>query len=412
MKRNRKNKRSKRANGEGCIRQLKDGRWEARITDGYTSDGKQHWKTFSSKKQSVVIKKLDDYKTNRDKFKDENIVKYTISQWLNIWYETYVINNVRISTRISYESIINNHLIHYIGNIKLVNLSKIDIESMYNKLIKCSKNRTNGNGLSVKTVRNIHLVLHEALQEALELGYINKNPADIAKVPTLKNLNQKKKEIEIYLKDEQKKLIEISKKDKIYGTVVIMALYTGMRKGEILGLQWDDINFENKTINVNKQLSRLKDYETTTSRRTKLFIQYNTKTNNSTRIIPMAKTLEDILKQQKELQQEYKRKLGKKYYKYNMVFCREDGYYLDPDTVLSKYQQLAKKAGIKKCTFHALRHTFATRALESNMSPKVVSKILGHTSVQFTLDTYTHVLSELQIDEMGKLDKYLNTILI
>lgn len=412
MKNDSKNKRSKRANGEGCIRQLKDGRWEARITDGYTSEGKQHWKTFSGKKQSIVIKKLDDYKTNRDKFKDENIVKYTISQWLNIWYETYVINNVRISTRVSYESIINNHLIPYIGNIKLVNLSKIDIESMYNKLIKNDKKKTNRSGLSVKTIRNIHLVLHEAMKEAFELGYINKNPADIAKVPTLKNLNQKKKEIEIYSKEEQKKLIEISKNDKIYGIVVIVALYTGMRKGEILGLQWDDINFDNKTISVNKQLSRLKDYEGNTGKRTKLFIQYNTKTNNSTRIIPMSSSLENILKKQNELQQKYKRKLGKAYYKYNMVFCREDGYYLDPDTVLSKYQELAKKAKIKKCTFHALRHTFATRALESNISPKVVSKILGHTSVQFTLDTYTHVLSELQIDEMNKLDQYLNTIAI
>lgn len=408
----RENKRNKRANGEGCIRQLPDGRWEARITDGYTPEGKQHWKTFSSKKQSVVIQKLNDYKVNRDKFNNDNIVKYSMTQWLNIWYDTYVTNNVRNLTRSSYEGIIKNHLIPYIGNINLIDLKKVDIEKMYSELLLKGRKDNAKGGLSVKTVRNIHLVLHKALEEAYEREYIEKNPASIAKVPTMKSLNVQKREIQVYSKDEQMKLINMAKEDKIYGTVVIFALYTGMRKGEILGLQWDDIDFENKTIRINKQLTRLKNYDSNAETKTKLDIQYNTKTSNSTRIIPMSDSLENILKGQLQLQKENKRAFGNLYQNSKMVFCREDGHYLDPDTVLDKYHKLVEKAKVKKCTFHALRHTFASRALESNISPKVVSKLLGHSSVQFTLDTYTHVLSELQVNEMDKLDKYLNSIAI
>lgn len=411
MEKNKKRK-NKRANGEGCIRQLSNGRWEARITDGYKPNGQQHFKTFSSKKQSVVIEKLNKFKESKKMFNSDTAVKYKMREWLNIWYETYVKNNVRTSTRISYEGIIKNHLIPNIGYINLIDLKKVDIEKMYNKLLINGRKDNKRGGLSIKSIKNIHLVLHKALQEAVEREYIEKNPASIAKVPTMKCLNIQKEEIEIYSKDEQIKLINSAKEDKIYGTVVIFALYTGMRKGEILGLQWSDVDFENKTININKQLNRLKNYENYEEKRTTLGLQYNTKTDNSTRKIPMSDSLINILKEHYEMQNEYKKMFGRTYFNHNMVFCKENGEYLDPTTVLVKYKQLTKKAEIKRCTFHALRHTFATRALESDIPPKVVSSILGHASVQFTLDIYTHVLNELKLDEINKLDKYINSLAV
>ena len=401
-------KRKKRANGEGCIRQLKDGRWEARITDGYDEFGKQHWQTFSSKSQSVVIAKLKEFQANKEQFKSEKAVKYKMREWLKIWYETYVKYNVRPSTRASYEGIINNYLISYIGNINLVDLKKVDLEHMYSKLLTVSIAGKKNNGLSVKTIKNIHLVIHKALQEALEREYIFKNVADIAKVPTLKSQNISKKEIEIYSQEEQNKLINVAKNDNVYGIVIIFALFTGMRKGEILGLQWSDIDFENQTINVNKQLSRLKNYDTPETSKTILAIQYNTKTNNSTRKVAMCDSLKKILENHYIKQKKYKKIFGNNYKNNNMVFCREDGSYLDPDTLLSKYKALVYKANIRPCTFHALRHTFATRALESGIPAKVVSTTLGHSSVQFTLDIYTHVLDDVKLDEINKLDIFLS----
>lgn len=409
MRNNKKKK--KRANGEGCIRQLSDGRWEARITDGYLPNGKQHWKTFSSKKQSVVIEKLNKFKEQRKKFNSDTAVNYKIKEWLIIWYDTYVKNNVRISTRISYEGILINHLIPNIGHIKLTDLKKTDIEKMYNKLLLDGRKDKKG-GLSVKSIKNIHLVLHKALQEAVEREYIDKNPASISKVPTMKNLNLEKKEIEIYSKEEQIKLINIAKNDDIYGTVVIFALETGMRKGKILGLKWSDVDFEKRMIIVSKQLSRLKNYDNYITQKTIISIQYNTKTSNSTRKVPISKELLKVLKEHYNKQKEYKKVFGESYKNNDMVFCREDGDFLDPDTVLWKYKQLSEKAQVKKCTFHALRHTFATRALESDVSPKVVSSILGHSSVQFTLDTYTHVLNDLKLNEIDKIDAYINSVAI
>lgn len=402
-------KRKRRAKGEGCIHQLKDGRWEARITIGYNQKGQAIQKTFSSKRQDVVVRKLNEFKAEMKKFDNNYATNYTVKQWLNIWYDNYVIYNVKISTRVSYEGIIKNHLIPHIGNIKLVNLRKTQIEEMYNKLLISTSTKK---GLSVSTVENIHLVLHKALQEALEREYIIKNPASIAKVPTMKSQNIKKEEIEIYSKSEQAKLIEIAKQDDTYGIVVIFALYTGMRKGEILGLQWSDINFDNKTISVNKQLRRVKNYDDYENKKTILGLEYNTKTENSTRIIPMLDVLAEYLKQHYEHQQVYKKFLGNNYNDNNMVFCKANGSFLDPDTVLSKYHKLSEKANIKKCTFHALRHTFATRALESKMPIKVLSSILGHSKVEFTLEVYTHVLDELKTQEMDKLEDYLKSIAV
>lgn len=404
-------KRKKRANGEGCIRLLPTGYWEARITNGYNTEGKQKFKTFTSKKQSVVIDKLNQFKKDRDKLSYNNVIKYTTGQWLNLWYENYVIDNVRPSTRVSYESIIKNHLIPYLGNIKLVNLKKVDIEKTYKDILKGKRKDNKKGNLSVKTLKNIHLTLSKSLKEAFKLDYISKNPAEQVTLPTLKGLNLKKKEIQIYSKAEEQQLIKVCKDDKIYGSVVIFALFTGMRKGEILGLQWDDIDFKNNIISVNKQLSRLKDYSENRKSKTKLCIQYNTKTSNSTREIIMLDYIKKLLMEQYKMQKQCKKRLGNAYYNYNMVFSREDGYYLDPDTVLSKYRDLAKKANIKLCTFHALRHTFATRALESKMKPKALSKILGHSNVGFTLDTYTHVLEDLNRTEMDKLDNYLKDVI-
>ena len=195
-----------------------------------------------------------------------------------------------MSTRSSYEMIINRHLNPYIGHIKLVDLKKSDIEAMYRKLITSGRVRGTG-GLSVKSVRNISLVLHKALDEAMKREYIIKNPTSIANVPTMRSENISKEEIEILTKEEQKRLMAVCEND-VYGIGIITVLYTGLRLGELLGLQWSDINFEENTIEINKQVNRLKDYSEEAPAKTRLGIQHNTKTRTSCRTV----ALNDILK--------------------------------------------------------------------------------------------------------------------
>lgn len=198
----------KRGNGEGCIRLTKEGYWEARLMIGYNTKGSPKYKTFSSKTRGEVVKKLSDYKEYQKTLKPEVVCQDTVAQWLNKWMIEYVEKNVKTSTRVSYEGMVKNQLIPHLGHIKLTELKKADIETMYNELLVNGKADGTG-GLSVKTVNNVKVCLHKALQTALENEYIVKNPADIAKVPTLKSTNSNKKEIEILTKQEQQDLLAV-----------------------------------------------------------------------------------------------------------------------------------------------------------------------------------------------------------
>lgn len=395
----------RRGNGEGCITQLKTGVWEARIMIGYNEKGKPKFKTFTSKKRGTVSQKLADYIANTKSSTPESVCQDTVAKWLNKWLIEYVQQNVKTSTRVSYEGIVKNQLMPHLGHIKLGELKKVDIEDMYNKLL--INGRADGKGgLSIKTVNNIAVCLHKALQTAFENEYIVKNPASIAQVPTLKRVNGQKKEIEILTKQEQKALMSVCDNSS-YGVGIITALYTGVRLGELLGIMWNDIDFDRKTISITKQVNRLHDYSPNAKAKTRLGIQDDTKTKTSNRIISISDDLLNYLLKYKNEQEECIKKWGGAYNNLGLVFAREDGYYIDPTTFRDRYVKILSVAGLKPYTFHALRHTFATRALEAGVPVKVLSKILGHASVQITMDTYQHVLPELQNDAMNKIANYI-----
>ena len=396
----------RRGNGEGCIHQLKDGSWEARIMIGRNTNGNPKFKTFTSKKRNVVATKLADYIANR-KDEPQNAADYTMEKWLLKWFDDYVDKNVKLSTKVSYEGIIKNHLIPQIGHIKLSNLKKVDIDKMYRTLLSSGRADRKG-GLSVKTIRNVALVLHKALSEAVKCEYITRNPADIASVPTLRSENSSKKDIEVLSKTDQQSLMAACGED-VYGVAILTALYTGLRKGEFLGLKWSDIDFQAKTMTISRQLNRLKDYSPNAKAKTRLRLQEDTKTQSSHRTIAMPDSLVEILLGHRERQKNAKKSWGKSYQENDMVFAREDGYYIDPTTFGDHYQKVLNKAGLGHYTIHALRHTFATRALEAGIPIKVVSQILGHAGVQITMETYSHVLPDLQSQSMNKVANYIDT---
>jgi integrase len=182
-----------------------------------------------------------------------------------------------------------------------------------------------------------------------------------------------------------------------------------MQLGELLGLQWSDIDFVNRTISISRQLNRLKDFDPKATAKTKLGIQDDVKTVMSYRVISIAPTIITLLQSYKARQDIESKKWGKAHKKLQMVFAREDGYYIDPSTFRQQYKLVLKKAGLKNCTVHALRHTFATRALEAGVPIKVVSNILGHAGLQITMDTYSHVLPQLQDDAMLRIAEYISS---
>lgn len=386
---------AKRANGEGYIYKKKN-HYEARITKGYDKNGNQLFKYFSSKTRTELIAKLDKYKAEKLNGTYIEDKKITVGQWLDEFYNTHVVNRVTLSTQVNDESIIKHHLKPFIGRIKLSELKGRSVQQMYNQML--IDGRVDGKGgLNPKTVRNIHITLHKALEQAVKDDLIIKNPLKSVTLPRMK-----KKEIQILTPEEQKKLNHACLEHP-WGIAILLTLYSGMRKGEVLGLTWNNIDFDNRKLYVTQQLTRIKDYRKDATAKTMLGIIDDTKTKTSKRIIYIAPVIMEELKKHKEKQSREKLKWSYEYKDFNMVFCREDGHYIDPGTFRDFYLRTLKKAQIAPKTFHALRHTFATRALEINSNIKTVSEILGHASIQITLDTYSHVSKDLQEETMQKM---------
>lgn len=394
-----------RGNGEGNIRKKANGRWEARVTVGRNDDGSQKMKYFSGKTRIEVSEKLAAFLNESKKGTYIEPNKYTVSNWLDEWYENHVINSVKQSTRVSYEMIIRQHLKPNFGQYKLSDLKSSTIQGVYNKLLKSG--RTDGRGgLSQKTICNIHRVFRKALQVAFTNDLITKNVAADGRVtlPEIKN----KKEIRVFTTQEQRQIEKACETERL-GMAIVLDLYTGLRKGELLALQWDDIDFEKRTIKINKQLNRLKSFKENSKSKTELKISSYTK-NGENRIISVSPAIIKKLEIYKEDEVENKNKWGSVHQNKNLVFCHENGSFIDPKTFDKFFKKILEKAGIENGHPHALRHTFATRALEAGIPVKVVSQILGHSNIQITLDTYSHVLPELQEEAMQIItDKFLET---
>lgn len=388
-------KRRRNPNGYGCVRyDKKSGRWVASITTGYNDKGKQKFKNFSSKTQQEVIKKLDVFK---EKMKSGVCIEYTnmtLGEWMDYWHENYVAHRVKIKTRCDYESSIRCHIKPRMGKIKLAELKGLQVQQFYNDLSKNGKLIGKGGGLAPKTIKNVHIALHRALEEAVNNDLIMKNPLKGVTLP-----KQVSKPIEILSLEEQKKLIEKCF-DHPWGRAIFVTLFSGMRLGEVLGLTWKDIDFKNNYISISKEVGRIQNFDPNIESKTVLCLRNETKTSSSNRKIAIASQVMEKLQEYKKEQEKQRKEWGNAYNNLNMVFCREDGNLIDPKTFQTFYLKTLKKAEIGHKRFHALRHTFATRALEANSNIKVVSEILGHASIQITLDTYSHVSPALQKDTM------------
>lgn len=398
-----KPKRKKRPNGEGGLR-FKNGRWEATFTVGFKKDGTQDFKYFSSKSQQVTLKKLNDFKEQFKKGLSSDNTQIRLEEWLDNWYNNYIVGKVGVKTRCDYESSIRCHIKPKLGKMKLIELKNMHIQRFYNDLLEKGSLRKDGKGLSPKSVRNIHVALHQALEQAVNNDIIMKNPTRGIKLPASdKNTRTSLTE------DEEKTLIK-NCFDHPWGMIILLALFSGMRHGEILGLTWADIDFENNTIRISKQARREQNFDENIKSKTLLKISDKTKTESSNRTIAISPAIMEKLKEYKTAQDKTKKKWKEAYNDLNLVFCREDGSIADQKAVGTFLSDTLDKAKITtKITFHELRHTFATRASDYNSNIKSVSSILGHANTNVTLNVYTHDSQEAQQAVMQNMtDKLLS----
>lgn len=375
----------KRANGEGSIRKRKDGRWEGRYTAGHNLEtGKPIYRNVLGKTQAEVKEKLKTAIQETQSLDFSKTGQYTLGQWMDVWYENYAKIKVRPSSHQTYKGYIENHIKPNIGDIPLEKLTTLDLQRLYKTLLANGRvdrleSKGQPKGLSPKTVRNIHQILSSALKLAQEQRIILTNPAEGCALPKVEHREMKT------LPVEQLQSFLREAKDSGVFELYYLELATGLRRGELLGLKWEDIDLEHGDLRVRRQIARINGK----------VVEAPLKTKNAYRTLPLAEDTISILKEQKK-------KVGSSPW----VFPSATGGPISPDSVLHMLHRVLKRAGLPKVRFHDLRHTFATLALQNGVDIKTVSGMLGHFSAGFTLDTYAHVTTSAQkaaANTMGKL---------
>ena len=381
----------KRANGEGNIRKRSDGRWEGRYTAGYDPQtGKRIIKNVLGKTQAEVKAKLAKALEDSKELDIVRTDEYTVAEWLRLWYELYAEPNVRPTTAASYRRNIELHVIPHIGDIKLNRLTSRELQKFYKDLLESGRLREaqkeKNPGLSNSTVRGIHMMLHNALDRAVRERLILRNPTEDCIIPKLE-----KKEMKILRPEDIKAYLAAAERRGVL-PMFYLELVSGVRKGELVALLWDDLDIEQRTISVSKQALSRPGGEIVVNR---------PKTENSIRAISIPQEAVDLLveEHQKHPDNPYmfpSPKTGEMYY---------------PDSVVNLHKKLLQDAGLGHIRFHDLRHTFATMALQNGVDVKTVSAMLGHYDAGFTLRTYTHATRQMQEQAAEKMGSFMTQVM-
>ena len=377
----------KRANGEGSIRKRSDGRWEGRYTVGYDENGKVKMKNVLGKTQAEVKEKLKE-KIEEAKVLDvSKSESYTVAEWAALWFEVYAKPNIRERTADYYNRYITKHIVPCLGDIKLNKLTGRQIQKMYNDLLDHGRERVSQKeknpGLSGTYVHGVHVMLHNCLNWAVKERFIVSNPADDVIVPKID-----KKEMKILPPEQVKAYLKAA---SVRGVLPLfyLELTSGLRKGEIAALLWSDLDVENCTLSVTKQLMSSRDGELKITQ---------PKTATSVRLISLPQETVELLKEEHS-----KHPLNI----YMFPSPRTGGMY-HPDSIVKLHEKILNDAGIEHLRFHDLRHSFATYALQSGADVKTLSCMLGHYSAGFTLNTYCHATRDMQADAARKIGGFMS----
>lgn len=411
-------KETRRAQGTGSLHKktvTRSGReysyWEAAVTVGYDpGTGKQIRKTFSGKTQKEVREKMQAAAVAVQSGDYFEPAKITLAEWLDTWLAEYC-NDVKYLTRQKYEGVCRVHLKPALGATRLSKLTAPQIQKFYNELGRAGKvtKKKDAKGketasrepLSPKSIRLIHGVLSKALNTALKLGMIRRNPAALCTTPKLE-----KKEINP-LTDEQVRAFISACAAEDYGNVYKLIVFTGLREGEALGLTWDCVDFSAGTLKICKQLQRQGDKDVLVPLK-----------NSKPRYLTMPRAVAQILKQQYNRQTEDRLRAGELWQGWKsakeretaLVFTKADGTNITAAALYQRYKHIAAGLGIPDSRVHDLRHTFAVISLQNGDNVKTVQDNLGHATAAFTLDVYGHVSERMKEDSAARMQSYIEKL--
>lgn len=378
----------RRANGEGNIRKRKDGRWEGRYTAGHDPEtGKPIYKNVLGKTQTEVKEKLKAAIGTAGQTDVLRANQYTLSKWLQFWLDNYGKMYLRPSSFTNYTGFLKNQISkNAVGNIMLQDLNARDLQMFYNLMhtsgrVQRKESEKKPGGLAAKSIRNMHFFISHALEQAMQEKLIPENPASGCTLP-----KREHPEMKTLPPDCLKDFLAEAKRSHVF-ELYCTELATGLRRGELLGIKWSDINFGTNSIYIQRQITRLNG----------VVQESPLKTKNAYRQIIIPPDVAELL------QEKQKREQGFSEY----VFPSPNGGPMCPDAMLKMLHRVLKRAGLPKIRFHDLRHTFATLALQNGVDVKTLSGLLGHYSAGFTLDTYAHVNLSMKQDAASKVGSFL-----
>jgi integrase len=367
---------ARRGHGEGSIYQRKDGRWTAAIT---LENRKR--KTFYGKSRKEVQEQLKRALHEQQQGTLATGPHQTVKAFLLNWMEDVHKQNIRLGSQRTYMSLLKNHILPEIGHIPLQKLTAQQVQALCTRKLK--------SGLSVSMISGIHALLHKALDQAVKWRLISNNVCDAVSVPT-----EPPHENHPLTPEQAKKLLEAAKNHRLEALLTV-ALATGMRKGELLSLQWADVDFEDMSLQVKRTF--LGKYKGENK-------ENEPKSASGRRSIPLAQFAVDVLKQHRIRQLEERLQIGDAWIDRDLVFCKHNGDFFALTTFRTWFKALLKEAGLPDIRFHDLRHSAATILLSMGVDMKVIQQILGHSNYAITANIYSHVLPSMSREASQKMD--------
>ena len=376
---------ARRPAGDGSIFKRVDGRWEGRLVVGHKNDGTPIYRSAFGKTQKELLPKFNKLKEAYAGVELTEDSLMTLGQWIDKWLDEHKSGIIRPSTFASYKRYSDSYIKPRLGHRKLTQITSREIQEMYNSLKhegRINSNEEMGTELANSTVRSIHMLLHEALDGAVREGLIPRNPTDGTTIPRLV-----KTEKTVLLESQIEKFMKTIENDEVWHDLFFMELMTGLRRGEICGLKWNDIDEKNRILHVRKTIK----YEK------KQLIVGETKTNEGNRKIVLPASVMDMLMKRKE----------KSISEWIFPKSLNPTMPIDPASAYRRLKEILKEADLPDMRFHDLRHTFATHAAASGIDPRTLAGILGHTKPSFTLDAYTHVTTDMQKRAAGIVGNFI-----
>ena len=376
----------RRGHGEGSIFQRADGQWCAELDLGRDGDGKRRRRTIYGRTRKEVAGKLQallgELQTTGTVVDHSKI---TLGEYMDSWL-VQAATRLKPATAESYRQYARAHIVPTLGGIPISKLQPIQLQQLYTSLLSAGKAK--------RTVQYVHAILRRALNQAVKMGMILRNPATLVEAP-----RPDRQEMRVLTPSEAQKLIESLRGDPLMA-LYYMALATGCRRGELIALRWSDVTWARPAITVNRTAEFVD----------KKVIWTEPKTTRSRRTIPLPANAVSVLKAHRTRQLQERLLAGEMFADQDLVFSRYDGSPVNPGHVTQHFALVVKKAGLPQVRLHDLRHTHATMLLAAGVHPKIVSERLGHSSVVMTLDTYSHVLPTMQEEVARKLDAIMPSI--